>query len=469
MNWVQTIRRETAPSQKEACFHGRSNMDLFEQNSTLKQSAPLAARLRPQDLSQFLGQKKFFQKYDSILKQFQRGHILSLILWGPPGCGKTSFVKALVQSLTKVHYIEENAVDLGSKRLKEIGDAARYRRQAHAEPTLLFIDEIHRLNRSQQDVLLPFVENGDLFLIGATTENPSYELNAALLSRCRMIVFEALDEKSMETLADKALVSLGYAKQDIFAPGFLETLIAGAAGDGRRLLNTLEEIHLLHQEKKEIFPLDEKSFGELSFGMGVRYDKDRDEHYDTVSAFIKSIRGSDPDAAVYYLARMLEGGEDPTFVARRLVILASEDIGNADPQALQVATNAFRAVEMIGMPEGRIPLAQAVTYMACAPKSNKAYEAINKATELVKETGNLPIPLALRSARTKLTKSLGYGKGYKYSHEGPRGYVAQQFLPDSIKNEKFYEPSERGFEKRLKDYLSWLRNESSEKKGEGDN
>jgi putative ATPase len=261
----------------------------------------------------------------------------------------------------------------------------------------------------------------------------------------------------MEALARRAADSLEIKISDLFEEAFLETLVTSAAGDGRRLLNTIEEAALLYRGQPEKFPLGASGFEEFNFGQGVRYDKDRDEHYDTISAFIKSVRGSDPDAAVYYLARMLEGGEDPTFIARRIVILASEDIGNADPQALQVATAAFRAVEMIGLPEGRIVLAQAVTYMACAPKSNRAYEAINKAQEIVKETGNLPIPLSLRSAQTKLAKSIGYGKDYKYSHAGDKGYVAQQFLPDQIKNEKFYEPSERGFEKRLKEYLEWMK------------
>jgi putative ATPase len=434
------------------------DLDLFQQNQDLM-TAPLAAQLRPKSLAEFLGQKKFLKKYEAILKQFQQGHILSLILWGPPGCGKTSFVKALVPTLTHIHYIEENAIDLGSKRLKEIGETARYQRKARNESTLLFIDEIHRLNRSQQDVLLPFVESGDISLIGASTENPSYELNSALMSRCRLIVFEALDHEALLALANRASESLQVPISDLFDEAFLETLISSAAGDGRRLLNTIEEAHLLYKEQKGKFPLGATDFEDFNFGQGVRYDKDRDEHHDTISAFIKSMRGSDPDAAIYYLARMLEGGEDPTFIARRIVILASEDIGNADPQALQVATAAFRAVEMIGLPEARITLAQAVTYMACAPKSNRSYLAINKAQARVKETGNLPIPLSLRSSQTKLAKSIGYGKDYKYSHEGEKAYVSQQFLPDQIKDEKFYEPSERGFEKRLKEYLAWMKNE----------
>jgi len=432
-------------------------MDLFQQNPDLARTSPLAAQLRPKSLDEFLGQQKFLRKYESILKQFQQGHLLSLILWGPPGCGKTSFVKALIGTLTKVRLIEENAIDLGSRRLKEIGDAARYQRQAHGESTLLFIDEIHRLNRSQQDVLLPFVENGDISLIGATTENPSYELNAALMSRCRLIVFEALDRDSLMTLTKKACDVIGVPCENIFEQEFLEKIISSAAGDGRRLLNTIEEIHLLYQESPQLFPLKGSAFEDYDFGLGIRYDKDRDEHHDTISAFIKSVRGSDADAAVYYLARMLEGGEDPTFIARRLVILASEDIGNADPQGLQIATAAFSAVERIGMPEGRIVLAQATTYLACAPKSNRSYMAINRALEVVKETGNLPIPKSLRSSQTKLARSVGHGKDYKYSHDGAKGYVEQTFLPDKIKDEKFYEPSERGFEKRIREYQAWVK------------
>jgi putative ATPase len=432
-------------------------MDLFQNAVETQELTPLAARLRPASLDSFLGQKKFFNKYGSILKKFQQGHLMSLILWGPPGCGKTSFVKALTSSLRGLNLIEENAIDLGAKKMKEIGESARYLRRTQGQQTLLFIDEIHRLTRSQQDVLLPFVEAGDVVLIGATTENPSYELNSALMSRCRLVVFEALDPGALEELVKKACEFSSFKREDVMSDAFLQKLLLGASGDGRRLLNNMEEIFLLKSSQADIFPLQSEDFEKYNFQQGVRYDKDRDEHYDTISAFIKSIRGSDPDAAVYYLARMLEGGEDPVFIARRLVILASEDVGNADPQALQLAVAGFKAVEVIGLPEARINLAQVVTYLASAPKSNRSYLAINKAIETVKKQGALPVPLSLRSAQTSLSKSIGYGENYQYSHEGPKGWIAQEFLPKEIKDTKFYEPSERGFEKRIKEFLAWLK------------
>lgn len=433
-------------------------MDLFSAlDQDKSKNTPLAAQLRPKNLDEFLGQEKFFQKYSALLKKFQQGHLLSLILWGPPGCGKTSFVKALTSQIQGVHIIEENAIDLGAKKMKEIGESSRYLRRTQNQQTLLFIDEIHRLTRSQQDVLLPFVEAGELVLIGATTENPSYELNSALMSRCRLIVFEALPEKALVGLIQKAFASENVPVTEYITPGFQQKLLQASAGDGRKLLNSIEEILLLRGSQSVVFPLQEEDFEKLNFHQGVRYDKDRDEHYDTISAFIKSIRGSDPDASVYYLARMLEGGEDPVFIARRLVILASEDIGNADPQALTLAVSTFKAVEVIGLPEARINLAQAVVYLACAPKSNRSYVAINKAQELVRKQGSLPIPLSLRSSKTSLAKSIGYGKDYHYAHDGAKGWVQQDFLPEELKGEKFYEPSERGFEKRIKEFLEWLK------------
>lgn len=433
-------------------------MDLFSAQEPINsKNTPLAAQLRPKNLNEFLGQEKFFQKYSALLEKFQQGHLLSLILWGPPGCGKTSFVKALTNQLQGIHIIEENAIDLGAKKMKEIGESARYLRRTQNQQTLLFIDEIHRLTRSQQDVLLPFVEAGDLVLIGATTENPSYELNSALMSRCRLIVFEALPEKALIGLIDKAFASEKLSAADSITEGFQQKLIQASGGDGRKLLNSIEELLLLRDSQSVVFPLQVDDFEKLNFHQGVRYDKDRDEHYDTISAFIKSIRGSDPDASIYYLARMLEGGEDPVFIARRLVILASEDVGNADPQALTLAVSAFKAVEVIGLPEARINLAQAVIYLACAPKSNRSYVAINKAQDVVRQRGSLPVPLSLRSAQTKLAKSIGYGKNYDYAHDGAKGWVEQEFLPAEIKGEKFYEPSERGFEKRIKEFLEWLK------------
>ncbi|MBY0316484.1 MAG: replication-associated recombination protein A [Bdellovibrionales bacterium] len=433
-------------------------MDLFTHASgESPTNIPLAEKLRPKQLSEILGQEAFLKKYKALFQQLENGHFMSLILWGPPGSGKTSFVKALVSKAQNIFLVEENAIDLGSKRLKEIGEQARYQKVATRKSTLLFIDEIHRLNRSQQDVLLPFVERGDLILIGATTENPSYELNSALVSRCRLVIFEKLSDEALKGLVQKACEALGIHSSELFDENVLNSLVQSSGGDGRRLINTIEEIAVIRTGQPELFPLVLETYHQLNLHQGLRYDKDRDEHYDTISAFIKSVRGSDPDAAVYYLARMLEGGEDPVFIARRLVILASEDIGNAEPHGLNMAVSALQAVELIGMPEARICLSQATTYLASAPKSNRAYLAINAAMEEVKSSGNLPIPKSLRSAQTALARRLGYGKDYKYSHEGHKGYENQVFLPEEIKDKKFYEPVERGFEKKIKEYLAWMK------------
>ncbi|MCC6137241.1 MAG: replication-associated recombination protein A, partial [Bdellovibrionaceae bacterium] len=383
-------------------------MDLFEQTNIT--NAPLAARLRPSTLSDFLGQKKFFKTYSALIQSMKKGQFASLILWGPPGCGKTSFVKALVAELPKVLVIEENATDLGAKRLREIGEQGKYTRITQNQTTIVFVDEIHRLNRGQQDVLLPYVEAGDVYLIGATTENPSYELNSALMSRCRLIIFDPLDESALVSLIERAQKHHELS-QALFEPKLQEEIIRWSSGDGRSLLNLIEDVMVHVKETQLSLPLTSEVFKELHINKALSYDKDKDAHYDCISAFIKSVRGSDPDAAVYYLARMLEGGEDPKFISRRLMILASEDIGNADPNALNLAVSCDQAVRTMGMPEARIPLSQVSIYLACAPKSNTSYVAINEAMAFVKATGNLPVPLSLRSAQTALTKSIGYGKG----------------------------------------------------------
>lgn len=434
-------------------------MDLFNHSQAQNpdSSTPLAEKLRPKTIDEMLGQPKIVGTHSPWRKLLSSGKVPSLILWGPPGCGKTTFALLLGQYL-KSEVILENAIDLGAKALRELGEAAHNRRVGYATPTLLFIDEIHRLNKAQQDVLLPFVEKGDLTLVGATTENPSYELNAALLSRARVLVFERLSEKDLTLLTQRALGTANLTRAQLFTPASEETLLSLADGDARRLLNMLEVIiEFFNIEGSAEWPLTGETLSTILDRPILRYDKSADEHYDCISAFIKSVRGSDPDAALYYLARMIKGGEDPVFLARRLVVLASEDIGNADPRALSLAIAGLQAVELVGWPEARINLAQVTTYLASAPKSNRSYVALGKAQELVEKTGTLPVPLALRSSKTKTMKDLGYGKGYHYSHEGERGYVQQQFLPDAIKDTKLYEPSEHGFEKNISQYLAWLR------------
>ncbi len=437
-------------------------MDLFNQMET-QVPRPLADRLRPQTLQDMVGQKQVFANHAGFFEQIGKGQMQSLILWGPPGCGKTSFAMALLNE-TPGDFYHENAIDLGTKRIREIGEKARHQLLQSQRKTLVFVDEIHRLNRGQQDVLLPFVEKGYFYLIGATTENPSYELNAALMSRCRLLVFESLTSNDLKSLVYKALSQLSLKTSDLFQGESMDLFVEQSHGDGRRLLNTLEEVVFRFQQNPQDFPITEHGLNQIFQGSGLRFDKKGDEHYDTISAFIKSIRGSDPDAGVYYLARLLEGGEDPLFIARRMVILASEDIGNADPNALTMALNVFKAVEVIGLPEARINLSQAVTYLCCAPKSNRSYEAINKAQAEVKKSGPLPIPKSLRSASTSLMKQIGYGENYQYSHQGATGWLPQDYFPENLKKRSFYTPSSRGFEKRMGDYLAWMRGEKNKAK-----
>ena len=420
-------------------------MDLFETMASGQSPQPLAARLRPRNIADFQGQGRVMAALKPFLDHPDR--MPNLIFWGPPGSGKTTLAKLLTEQ-SKLHFVILNAVDTGAKEIQGQGQS------------LVFIDEIHRLNRAQQDVLLPFTEAGDFALIGATTENPSYELNSALLSRSRVLVFERLSSKDLEQILQRGCAELGFSPSQLLTPECQQTLIEHADGDGRKLLTSLEALCAHFPEA--IAPMDRFQLSAVLQKPSLRYDKKSDEHYDCTSAFIKSVRGSDPQAAVYYLARMLTGGEDPVFVARRLVILASEDIGNADPRGLAVAVAGLQAVELVGMPEAAITLSQVTTYLSCAPKSNASYTAIKKAQDLVEKTGTLEIPLALRSARTKLAKDLGYGQGYAYAHEGETGWKSMQFLPDKVKDVVFYEPVGRGFEKTMRQYLDWMTGKSSD-------
>lgn len=439
-------------------------MDLFgfaagSDPATSQLTEPLAERLRPRRLEDMLGQPKILGEKSPWRKLIESGQLPSLILWGPPGTGKTTFALLLSQKIT-AEFVSINAVETGSKALRELGEQGRRRRLELRRKTLAFIDEIHRLNKGQQDVLLPFVERGDLILVGATTENPSYELNSALLSRCRVLLFEQLKPEDLKALIERAAQARSSSSQELLDQDANELLIEFADGDARRLLNAMEVVLSLRAvpESQVTWPLNKRKLRELlESRAGLRYDKSADEHFDTISAFIKSVRGSDPDAAVYYLARMLKGGEDPVFVARRLVILASEDIGNADPRGLSVAVAGLQAVELVGMPEAAISLAQVTTYLASAPKSNRSYMALLSAQELVEKTGTVPIPLALRSAKTSMAKSMGYGKDYRYSHDGEKGYLPQRFLPEELGEVRFYQPTDHGFEKNIRQYLEWLK------------
>lgn len=427
-------------------------MDLFESVSKSNGNAPLAERLRPRTLEDFRGQANVRKVLAPFLAKPEQ--LPNIILWGPPGSGKTTLAR-IIADHSHAHFINLNAVETGAKEIRELGEQAHYRKIQGLGQTLIFIDEIHRLNKGQQDVLLPFTEAGDFTLIGATTENPSYELNSALLSRSRVIVLQRLADEDLTGIFERGSRELDLEPTQFLTPEGKSALLEFADGDARKMLTAMDTLAAHHQIKPE--PLAPSDLAEILQKPTLRYDKKSDEHYDTISAFIKSVRGSDPDAAIYYLARMLKGGEDPVFVARRLVILASEDIGNADPRGLSVAVAGLQAVELVGMPEAAISLAQVTTYLASAPKSNASYMALRNAEATVERTGTLPIPLALRSSKTKLNKQMGYGEGYKYAHDGVTGWKEMEFLPEELRGQTFYELTDRGFEKTMKQYLDWMK------------
>jgi putative ATPase len=409
-------------------------------------STPLAERMRPTRLEDLIGQEHLSSPNSFLHKAIRSGNVPSLILWGPPGVGKTTIANIIANEI-KAPFYTLSAISSGVKDIREVIEKARFQ-----QGVVLFIDEIHRFNKSQQDALLGAVEKGTIRLIGATTENPSFEINAALLSRCQVFTLNALGKPELEAMMHQALEKDVDLKKITVELKEIDALLRISGGDGRKLLNLLEIV--VDGINKNPCQITDQIVMEIAQQKVALYDKSGEQHYDIISAFIKSIRGSDPNAAVYWLARMIEGGEDVKFIARRLVILASEDIGNANPNALLLATNCFEAVKIIGYPEARIILSQCVTYLASSPKSNASYLAINQAQALVREKGDLSVPLHLRNAPTKLMKDLNYGKAYKYSHDFPGNFIEQEFLPDEIKNTKLYEPGENARENELRKYLS---------------
>ncbi|MEW9667257.1 replication-associated recombination protein A [Ammoniphilus sp. 3BR4] len=434
-------------------------------SNTQQERQPLAARMRPRNIDEFIGQEHIVGKGKLLRRAIEADQISSLIFYGPPGTGKTTLAK-VIAGVTKAAFTELNAVTAGVADIRKVVEEAKERALVYRRRTTLFVDEIHRFNKAQQDALLPYVEEGTIILIGATTENPFFEVNSALLSRSQIFQLYPLTAEHMEQILQRALgdEQIGYGELNVkLTPEAQEHLIQYAEGDARRLLNALElAVSTTIPNERNILHIDLGAAVESIQRRAVRYDKTGDRHYDTISAFIKSIRGSDPDAALYWLAQMLDAGEEPLFIARRIVIAASEDVGNADPQALQLAVSAFQAVQFLGMPEARIPLAQAVTYCASAPKSNASYNGINKALDWVRQKGHGQVPAHLRDASYKGASKLGHGSGYLYPHNYPGGYVAQRYLPDEVQ-ERFYFPTKNGEEKRLKDYLESKRGENREK------
>lgn len=456
------MRKRSAAKRRKAAA-----MDLFDymRANTMEKESPLASRMRPTTLDEVVGQKHIIGKDKLLYRAIKADKLGSVIFYGPPGTGKTTLAKVIANT-TSARFEQINATVAGKKDMEEIVKNAKDSIGMYGQKTILFVDEIHRFNKSQQDYLLPFVEDGTITLIGATTENPYFEVNNALLSRSRIFELKPLEKQDIRELVMRAVYDtekgMGTYSADITdeAADFLADV---ANGDARAALNAVE-LGILTTDKSDDgkIHITIDVAAECIQKRVVRYDHDGDNHYDTISAFIKSMRGSDPDAAVYYLARMLYAGEDVKFIARRIMICASEDVGNADPNALVVAVSAAQAVERIGMPESQIILSQAAAYVATAPKSNAAYMGIAKAMKTVADTRTMSVPAHLQDRHYKGAEKLGHGLGYKYAHDYPNHYVTQQYLPDGVEGMRFYEPSENGYEKKIREHMEFIKREAGE-------